>query len=257
MTPFSVPELVLWPKVRKRKRHINIRESSGHRPGASKALRGTNRVLLLLLKSRKTDRKAHFCRDTGRVSQGHPTVQGDFGNFVCVFSCVPCLLPKKEVCSGTGSRAMISFINPFSPLPIFLVTTQAQKSINLNWGGGLPHSTLRVGGKKFEKKFDMSLEAQGKKTFWRDIPVPEKFENTNICKFCVQCLAAIVSAFLSCQNRILKNGLFGEGAGTNSQILSTPPPIPNKIGVHGTKVWAVCHILGCVCHILCEIFFRS
>ena len=31
---------------------------------------------------RKTDRKGHFCRDTGRVSRGHPAIEGVFRNFM-------------------------------------------------------------------------------------------------------------------------------------------------------------------------------
>ena len=46
------------------------------------------------------------------------------------------------------------------------------------WGGGLPHEEVGA------KKFGMSLETQGIKLFWRDIPgfcrdipeAPEKFE---------------------------------------------------------------------------------
>ena len=42
---------------------------------------------------KRTDRKAQFCRDTGRVSQGHPVVRGSFRNFIwlnrmCLF-CAP------------------------------------------------------------------------------------------------------------------------------------------------------------------------
>ena len=34
---------------------------------------------------RKTDTKGHFCRDTGRVSQGRPAIQGVFRNFMYFF----------------------------------------------------------------------------------------------------------------------------------------------------------------------------
>ena len=47
-----------------REGHINLRKSPGHRPGVP----GTP--------GRTTDRKGQFCRDTGRVSQGHPAIQG-------------------------------------------------------------------------------------------------------------------------------------------------------------------------------------
>ena len=36
----------------------------------------------LLIFFRNTDRKGHFCRDTGRVSQGRPAIQGVFRNFM-------------------------------------------------------------------------------------------------------------------------------------------------------------------------------
>ena len=42
---------------------------------------------------RKTDRKRNFCRDTGRVSQGHPAIQRVFRNFMCIFlMCLFCSL---------------------------------------------------------------------------------------------------------------------------------------------------------------------
>ena len=55
-----------------------VRKSSGHRPGVPGTPGGTNRgppACVPLL-----NRKGHFCRDTGRVSQGQAAVQGIFGN---------------------------------------------------------------------------------------------------------------------------------------------------------------------------------
>ena len=68
----------------RRKRHIKIREilrtpagcpwDGGTNRGVPTGVPGISCCLLL--------KNWHFCRDTGRVSQGHPAVQGLFRNFM-------------------------------------------------------------------------------------------------------------------------------------------------------------------------------
>ena len=57
---------------------------------------------------RETDRKGPFCRDTGRVSQGHPAIQGIFTNFMWFFiMCLFCFLVLPfgdKVTRGCGNR---------------------------------------------------------------------------------------------------------------------------------------------------------
>ena len=78
MTPFSSPDFFI-----EKKRHINLRKTSGHRPGVpgtpwrdkQGATGRCSRDFLCLLQ-----KKLYFCRDTGQVSWGHPAVQGALRN---------------------------------------------------------------------------------------------------------------------------------------------------------------------------------
>ena len=81
-----------------RKRHINLGNHFGTPAGCPCDTRRDKqgstgrcpRNFLLFVYYRKTD---IFCRDTGRVSQAHPAVQG-FQKFYAIFSFVPFLLPR-------------------------------------------------------------------------------------------------------------------------------------------------------------------
>ena len=67
---------------------------------------------------RKTDRKGHVCRDTGRVSQGHPAVQGVFRNFMWFFlMCLFCFLSNLCCASGfcMGSGEAVGSISTQMP----------------------------------------------------------------------------------------------------------------------------------------------
>ena len=91
------------------KGRTNLRKIPGHGPGVPGTPGGTNRALpadvpaISFTYCRKTDRKGHLCRDTGRVSQGHPAIQGFFRNFTWFFlMCLFCSL-KKPVWKPTPS----------------------------------------------------------------------------------------------------------------------------------------------------------
>ena len=65
----------------------------GHPAGQTAVYRPVSQGIPVIY-FRKKDREGHFCRDTGRVSQGHPAIQGA-SEILCGFSYVPFLLPKK------------------------------------------------------------------------------------------------------------------------------------------------------------------
>ena len=61
----------------------------------------------------KLTENRHFCRDTGRVSRGHPAgvrpsrVFSDISCECFTFSCVPFLLPISSAACGESSRAKV------------------------------------------------------------------------------------------------------------------------------------------------------
>ena len=76
-----------WPDSQESKGRINLRTSPGHRvsQGHPAGQTGVYRLVsqgLPVVYYRKTDRKGHFCRDTGWVSQRHLAVQGVFRDFM-------------------------------------------------------------------------------------------------------------------------------------------------------------------------------
>ena len=78
------------------KRHISSSKSSGHWPehpaGQTAVYRPASRGFTVVC-FRKTDRKGHFCRDTGRVSR--PGVLRDFISFFLM--CLLCSLKELQV----------------------------------------------------------------------------------------------------------------------------------------------------------------
>ena len=82
---YDLPEHFL-PEFQERKGYINLRKNTrrvslGHPAGQTGVYRPVSQGFPVNC-YRKTDRKGHFSRDTGRVSQGHPAIQGVFRNFM-------------------------------------------------------------------------------------------------------------------------------------------------------------------------------
>ena len=147
------------------KGHINLRKSPGHQPGVPGTPAGTNRGHFLLFTRvddrqithqiwrssiEKTDRKGHFCLDTGRVSCRHPAVQRLFRNFMfsktregwnCRFQKTPRAegADKVQAVSTQGSRE-VAF--PSARNPRICSILRVGKFLSSNFPGTFPEFSL-------------------------------------------------------------------------------------------------------------------